>query len=54
MVGNATAVFALGQLIGPTLVGAIADTPGGLPRGLLGSAALLALAGLVALVRERK
>jgi predicted MFS family arabinose efflux permease len=33
-----TIVFALGQIIGPTIVGWIADGPGGLARGLIFSA----------------
>ena len=42
--GNATALFAVGQLLGPTLTGFIADQQGGLAVGLLGSAACLAAA----------
>jgi predicted MFS family arabinose efflux permease len=53
VMGNATALFALGQLIGPTLTGLIADTPGGLILGLRGSAALLGLAALIALIAPR-
>ena len=49
VVGNATALFALGQLVGPTLTGIVADMRGGLAIGLAGSAATLALGGLVAL-----
>jgi predicted MFS family arabinose efflux permease len=49
VVGNATALFAIGQLIGPTLTGLIADRQGGLALGLLCSAALLGSAMLVAL-----
>ena len=42
-----TTVFAAGQIIGPTVVGWIADGPGGLARGLVFSAAALWLgAGL--------
>ena len=42
-----TIVFAAGQIIGPSLVGLIADGPGGLVRGLAVSAVMLALgAGL--------
>jgi predicted MFS family arabinose efflux permease len=52
VVGNATAVFALGQLIGPTLVGALADLPGGLPLGLLASAGVLVVAAVVGQVRS--
>lgn len=36
-----TTVFAAGQIVGPTVVGWIADGPGGLTRGLLFSAAAL-------------
>lgn len=36
-----TIVFAFGQIVGPTLVGLIADGPGGLARGLIYSAAAL-------------
>jgi predicted MFS family arabinose efflux permease len=50
VMGNATALFALGQLLGPTLTGVIADTPGGLVLGLRGSAALLGLAAAIALI----
>ena len=49
-----TIVFAAGQIVGPSLTGAIADGPGGLLRGLAWSAAALALgAVLSALQRER-
>ena len=42
-----TVIFALGQIAGPSVVGLIADGPGGLRRGLAVSAAVLALgAGL--------
>lgn len=43
-----TIVFAAGQIIGPTIVGAIADGAGGLARGLVFSAAALWLGALVA------
>lgn len=43
-----TVVFAAGQIAGPALVGWIADGPGGLERGFVGSAAALALAALLA------
>ena len=36
-----TVAFAFGQIVGPTLVGKIADGPGGLARGLIVSAAAL-------------
>ena len=47
-----TIVFALGQIIGPTLVGWVADGPGGLARGLACSAAVL-LVGAVLAWRQR-
>ncbi len=43
-----TIVFAAGQIVGPSLVGFIADRFGGLRAGLACSAAVLALAALVA------
>jgi Uncharacterised MFS-type transporter YbfB len=36
-----TGVFAAGQIVGPTIVGMIADGPGGLVRGLIFSAVAL-------------
>ena len=36
-----TVVFAAGQIVGPTIVGLIADGPGGLSRGLVFSAGAL-------------
>jgi len=42
-----TIVFALGQIIGPTLVGWVADGPGGLARGLACSAAVLVLGAVL-------
>ncbi len=51
--GNATAVFAFGQLVGPALTGLIADMRGGLALGLLGSAVLLGVAALIALAGLR-
>ena len=47
-----TIVFAAGQIVGPTVVGFIADGPGGLARGLVFSAAALWLGALLAL-RQR-
>lgn len=47
-----TIVFALGQIAGPSVVGLIADGPGGLARGLAVSAAMLALGALLA-ARQR-
>jgi predicted MFS family arabinose efflux permease len=43
-----TVVFAAGQIIGPTVVGWIADGPGGLQQGLVFSAAALLLGALLA------
>ena len=43
-----TIVFAAGQIVGPTLVGWVADGAGGLARGLACSAAVLLLAALLA------
>ncbi|OHC68295.1 MAG: MFS transporter [Rhodocyclales bacterium GWA2_65_20] len=43
-----TTVFAAGQIVGPTVVGWIADGPGGLARGLVFSAAALWLGAVLA------
>lgn len=43
-----TVIFAVGQIIGPTMVGWIADGPGGLHRGLLFSAGALLLGAVLA------
>ncbi|PKO41656.1 MAG: MFS transporter [Betaproteobacteria bacterium HGW-Betaproteobacteria-3] len=43
-----TILFAAGQIVGPTVVGWIADGPGGLARGLVFSAAALALGAVLA------
>ncbi len=43
-----TVVFAVGQIIGPALIGLIADRHGGLRAGLACSAAVLALAAIAA------
>jgi predicted MFS family arabinose efflux permease len=43
-----TVVFALGQIIGPVMVGWIADGPGGLERGLVVSAAALLIGAVLA------
>jgi predicted MFS family arabinose efflux permease len=40
-IGAFTVAFAAGQIVGPTVVGFIADGPGGLPRGLVFSAVAL-------------
>jgi MFS-type transporter involved in bile tolerance (Atg22 family) len=43
-----TIVFAAGQIVGPTLVGWVADGTGGLRGGLACSAAVLLLGALIA------
>jgi predicted MFS family arabinose efflux permease len=43
-----TIVFALGQIVGPTVTGWISDGPGGLARGLVASAIALWLAAVLA------
>lgn len=48
-----TIVFALGQIIGPTVIGWIADGPGGLQRGLIFSALAL-LVGAILASRQRQ
>jgi predicted MFS family arabinose efflux permease len=47
-IGAFTIVFAVGQIAGPTVVGWIADGPGGLGHGLTFSAGALALGALLA------
>jgi predicted MFS family arabinose efflux permease len=47
-----TIVFAAGQIVGPSLVGWVADGPGGLERGFIVSALLLAAGALLA-ARQR-
>ena len=47
-----TVVFAAGQIVGPTVVGFIADGPGGLARGLVFSACALWVGAVLAL-RQR-
>jgi predicted MFS family arabinose efflux permease len=47
-----TIVFALGQIVGPSLTGAIADGPGGLARGLAWSAAALAVGAVLATLQR--
>jgi hypothetical protein len=47
-ISSFTIVFAFGQIAGPTWVGWIADGPGGLKRGLVFSAAALAVGALLA------
>jgi len=51
-IGAFTIVFALGQIVGPTLTGLLADGPGGLRRGFVCSAIVLALGALLA-TRQR-
>ena len=51
-IGLFTVVFAWGQVVGPTMVGWIADGPGGLQAGLLASAACL-WAGAVLAWRQK-
>lgn len=48
-----TIVFALGQIVGPTIVGWVADGPGGLARGLLYSAGALWVGALLAWRQKR-
>jgi predicted MFS family arabinose efflux permease len=50
VVSNVTVLFAVGQLVGPTLTGLIADLPGGLGLGLSISGGLLLVAAGVILV----
>lgn len=47
-IGLFTVVFAWGQIVGPTMVGWIADGPGGLTQGLWASAFTLGLGALLA------
>ncbi|MCK9686520.1 YbfB/YjiJ family MFS transporter [Scleromatobacter humisilvae] len=47
-IGAFTIVFALGQILGPSLIGRLADGPGGLQRGFVCSAIVLALGALCA------
>lgn len=47
-----TVIFAAGQIVGPSLTGAIADGPGGLVRGLAWSAAALALGSVLAALQQ--
>ena len=51
-IGAFTIVFAVGQMVGPAVVGWIADGPGGLARGFIVSAAMLWLGAVLAL-RQR-
>ena len=45
-IGAFTIMFALGQIVGPSLSGRLADGPGGLQRGFVCSAIVLALAAV--------
>lgn len=47
-IGAFTTVFALGQIIGPSAIGWIADGPGGLQRGLMYSALALFIGAILA------
>jgi MFS-type transporter involved in bile tolerance (Atg22 family) len=47
-IGAFTIIFAAGQIVGPSLVGWVADGAGGLARGFISSAAVLALGALLA------
>ena len=47
-----TIVFAAGQIVGPSLVGWVADGPGGLAHGFVVSAAVLALGALLATLQR--
>ena len=47
-IGAFTIVFAAGQIVGPSLVGWVADGAGGLVRGFVVSAAVLAAGSLIA------
>jgi predicted MFS family arabinose efflux permease len=47
-----TIVFAAGQIVGPSLVGWVADGPGGLARGFVVSAAVLAVGALLATLQR--
>jgi predicted MFS family arabinose efflux permease len=47
-----TTVFAAGQIVGPVLVGLVADGSGGLTRGFALSAALLAVGSVIALAQR--
>ena len=47
-----TSVFAAGQIVGPSLVGLVADGAGGLVRGFALSAAVLALGGMLAVFQR--
>ena len=47
-----TVIFAVGQILGPTIVGWIADGPGGLQRGLLFSAGALLMGAVLAWLQK--
>jgi MFS-type transporter involved in bile tolerance (Atg22 family) len=51
-IGAFTIVFAAGQIVGPSLIGWVADGPGGLERGFVVSAVVL-LAGCAIASRQK-
>ena len=51
-IGAFTIVFAAGQIVGPSLVGLVADGPGGLARGFVVSALVLAGGALLAALQR--
>jgi hypothetical protein len=53
VMGNATALFAREQLLGPTRAGMIAGTSGGRALGLRASAVLLGIAAAIGLIKYR-
>jgi hypothetical protein len=48
-----TVVFAVGQVVGPSAVGLIADEAAGLASGLLASACVLWMGSAIALLQTR-
>jgi MFS family permease len=54
LIGAMTAAFALGQVVGPLLVGALVDVPGGFDIALAIAAAPLMLAGYLLIQPRRK
>ena len=53
VMGNATALFAREQLLGPTRAGMVAGTSGGRALGLRASAVLLGIAAAIGLIKHR-